>query len=62
MITHDADSLYNICDRIAILIDGHIIIGTMDEILANPHPWIQQYFNTARYRKSGQLKGNEHGK
>ncbi len=62
MVTHDTDSLYNICDRIAILIEGHIITGTMDEILANPNPWIQQYFNAAHFRKTGQLKGNEDGK
>lgn len=50
MITHDLDSLFNICDRIAVLVDKKMIVGTRDEILANPHPWIQRYFHGARAR------------
>lgn len=50
MITHDLDTLYAICDRVAVLIDKKIIIGTLDEIQANPHPWIQAYFHGARGR------------
>lgn len=50
MITHDLDTLYAICDRVAVLIDKKIIIGTLDEIQENPHPWIQAYFHGARGR------------
>ncbi|MCG6887464.1 MAG: ATP-binding cassette domain-containing protein [Proteobacteria bacterium] len=50
MITHDLDSLFNICDRIAVLVDKRMVVGTLDEILANTHPWIQRYFHGARSR------------
>jgi phospholipid/cholesterol/gamma-HCH transport system ATP-binding protein len=50
MITHDLDSLFNICDRIAVLVDKRMVVGTLDEILASPHPWIQRYFHGARSR------------
>lgn len=48
MITHDLDSLFSICHRIAVLVDKRMIIGTPAEIVASPHPWIQSYFNSHR--------------
>ena len=51
LITHDLDTLYAICDRVAVLADGKVIaVGTIAELLANPHPWIQEYFNGPRAR------------
>ncbi len=50
MITHDLDTLFNICDRIAVLVDRKIQVGTLQAMLANPHPWIQRYFHGARAR------------
>jgi phospholipid/cholesterol/gamma-HCH transport system ATP-binding protein len=50
MVTHDLDSLVAICDRIAVLVDNHLIIGTLEELLQNPHPWIQAYFEGPRGR------------
>jgi phospholipid/cholesterol/gamma-HCH transport system ATP-binding protein len=50
MVTHDLDSLEAICDRIAVLIDRHITVGTLAEHLHNPHPWIQEYFTGPRAR------------
>ena len=51
LITHDLDSLYAICDRVAVLADQKVIaVGTIDELLATEHPWIQAYFNGPRGR------------
>lgn len=50
MVTHDLDSLYAIADRIAVLVDRRVLIGTLDELLENPHPWIQEYFHGPRAR------------
>lgn len=51
LITHDLDSLYAICDRVAVLADRQVIaVGTIDELLALDHPWIQEYFNGPRGR------------
>lgn len=53
MVTHDLDSLAGICDRIAALGDGRVLHeGTLDEMKAQPHPWLQAYFNGARARAS----------
>ena len=54
MITHDLDSLFAICDRIAVLVDKKIKLDTLDNHLANPHPWIQDYFHGPRARAAKQ--------
>jgi phospholipid/cholesterol/gamma-HCH transport system ATP-binding protein len=51
LITHDLDTLYAICDRIAVLADKKVIaVGTIPQLLAMDHPWIQEYFNGPRGR------------
>ncbi len=51
LITHDLDTLYAICDRVAVLADGKVVaVGTIPELLALDHPWIQSYFNGPRGR------------
>ena len=51
MITHDLDSLYAICDRVAVLADKKVVAaGSIAELKTSPHPWIQEYFNGPRGR------------
>lgn len=52
MVTHDLDSLYTVCDRIAVLGDRHVLIeGTVADMLAFDHPWVQKYFHGVRARR-----------
>ena len=50
MITHDLDTLLTTCDRVAVLVDRKIVVDTLDGIMNNPHPWIQEYFHGPRAR------------
>lgn len=51
LITHDLDTLYAICDRVAVLADRKVIaVGTIPELLALDHEWIQEYFKGPRGR------------
>jgi phospholipid/cholesterol/gamma-HCH transport system ATP-binding protein len=50
LVTHDLDSLVAICDRIAVLVDRKLHIGTLDQLLADDHPWIRAYFHGPRGR------------
>jgi phospholipid/cholesterol/gamma-HCH transport system ATP-binding protein len=50
MITHDLDTLLATCNRVAVLIDSKIVVDTLDGIMKNPHPWIQEYFHGPRAR------------
>jgi phospholipid/cholesterol/gamma-HCH transport system ATP-binding protein len=51
MITHDLDTLLATCDRVAVLVDGKVIVDRLDRIVDNPHPWIQEYFHGPRARE-----------
>jgi len=51
MVTHDLDSLYTICDRIAVLADKKMeIVAPIDELLRSSHPWVHEYFHGVRGR------------
>jgi len=54
LITHDLDTLYEICDRVAVIADKRIIaVGTIPELIATGHPWIEEYFGGPRGRAAG---------
>jgi phospholipid/cholesterol/gamma-HCH transport system ATP-binding protein len=57
MVTHDLDSLYATCDRIAVLLNGKIgVVGNIDTMLASEEPWLKLYFHGARARVGQQGK------
>jgi phospholipid/cholesterol/gamma-HCH transport system ATP-binding protein len=57
LITHDLDTLYAICDRVAVIADKHVIaVGTIPELLQHDHAWIQEYFNGPRSRAARSAK------
>lgn len=61
MVTHDLDSLFSICDRIAALAEKKVIaIGTPAEMMKSEHGWVKSYFHGARSRAEmgSQSNGN----
>jgi phospholipid/cholesterol/gamma-HCH transport system ATP-binding protein len=51
MITHDLDSLYAICDRVAVLAEKRVIATEPISVLEkSDHPWIRSYFLGPRGR------------
>ena len=60
LITHDLDTLYAICDRVAVLADRKVVaVGTIAELLALDHEWIQEYFNGPRGRAAAAIARRE---
>jgi phospholipid/cholesterol/gamma-HCH transport system ATP-binding protein len=54
MVTHDLDSLHEICDRIAVLSEGKVIVsGPIATMLQSEHPWVKEYFRGKRGRAAG---------
>jgi phospholipid/cholesterol/gamma-HCH transport system ATP-binding protein len=50
MVTHDLDTLFRTCNRVGVIVDRRMITDTLDGVLADPHPWIQEYFHGPRAR------------
>ena len=58
MITHDLDSLYRDCDRVAVIAEKQVIaVGPIDEVRTKDQSWIQEYFAGPRGRAA--LSANE---
>ncbi len=57
MITHDLDSVYAICDRVAVIADKKVVAtGPARELEHSEHPWIQEYFLGPRGRAATRAK------
>jgi phospholipid/cholesterol/gamma-HCH transport system ATP-binding protein len=53
MVTHDLDTLVALSDRVAVLCEQRLeIVGTLDEVVANQHPFICNFFMGERGRRA----------
>jgi phospholipid/cholesterol/gamma-HCH transport system ATP-binding protein len=51
LITHDLDTLYAICDRVAVLAERRVLaVAPVHELEQLDHPWIRDYFGGPRGR------------
>ena len=51
LVTHDLDTLYAICDRIAVLAERKVLVtGTLEDMRGVDHPWVEEYFHGPRAR------------
>jgi len=52
MVTHDLDSLFSVCDRIAVLGKKRVLVeGTVQDMLKSEEPWVKSYFRGKRARQ-----------
>ena len=60
LITHDLDTLYAICDRVAVLADKKVVAAApLPEIERLDHPWVQEYFHGPRARAARNARQND---
>jgi phospholipid/cholesterol/gamma-HCH transport system ATP-binding protein len=51
MVTHDLDTLYAVCDRVAVLAEQRVVAcAPVAELEQSKHPWIKSYFKGPRGR------------
>ena len=51
LVTHDLDTLYTICDRVAVLAEGKVIATKpVHELEKLDHSWVKEYFRGPRSR------------
>jgi phospholipid/cholesterol/gamma-HCH transport system ATP-binding protein len=56
MVTHDLDTLFELSTRIAVVADKRIIAnGDAREVMANPHPFIHDFFLGERGQRASAL-------
>ncbi len=53
LVTHDLDTLYAACDRVAVLADRHVLVSdTLANVEATDNEWIKAYFHGPRGRQA----------
>jgi len=43
IVTHDLSTLFDVCDRVAMLVDGKVTIDTMENLMKSRQPWIKEF-------------------
>lgn len=55
LVTHDLDTLYAACDRVAVLSQQRVLVaGALSEVAATDDAWIRDYFHGPRGRAARQ--------
>ena len=62
IVTHDLNTLFEVCDRVAILVDGKVVAGTVDKLMRSDHPWIREFLHGPRAQGAMSARKNNHGK
>jgi phospholipid/cholesterol/gamma-HCH transport system ATP-binding protein len=55
IVTHDLTTLFTICGRIAVIVDGKLLVGTVAELRKSDQPWVHEFFHGPR------AEGARHG-
>jgi len=53
MVTHDLDTLFELSTHVAVLADKRVLtVGTPQEVMRDPHPFVQDFFLGERGRRA----------
>jgi phospholipid/cholesterol/gamma-HCH transport system ATP-binding protein len=61
IVTHDPTTLFTVCRRIAMLVDGGIEVGTLDTLMRSRNPWIREFLHGPRARGAIGARRKSHG-
>ena len=51
IVTHDLDTLYTVCDRVAVLAQRRVlVVDTVEQVERHDDPWVREYFQGPRGR------------
>ena len=61
LVTHDLDTLYTACDRVAVLARKKVlVVDRLETVAATDDPWIKDYFHGPRGRAALQAWRTAH--
>jgi phospholipid/cholesterol/gamma-HCH transport system ATP-binding protein len=50
LVTHDLDTVFTICDRVGVIADKKLRVGTPAELMQDTNPWVRDYLRSPRVR------------
>jgi phospholipid/cholesterol/gamma-HCH transport system ATP-binding protein len=48
IVSHDLTTLFSVCQRVAVLVDGQIVVDTLPRLMHSRHPWIREFLHGPR--------------
>ncbi len=62
LVTHDLDTLYSTCDRVAVLSNKRVLVeGPLETVESTDDPWIRDYFHGPRGRAAHRSRTTKNG-
>jgi phospholipid/cholesterol/gamma-HCH transport system ATP-binding protein len=61
IVTHDLNTLFTVCHRIAVLVDGKIVVDKLDKLMRSKHPWIREFLHGPRAQGALSARSRRHG-
>lgn len=56
VVTHDLATLFNVCDRVAMLVGKKLVVGTIEELAKSREPWIHDLLHSPRAQAAMQAR------
>ena len=61
IVTHDLTTLFTVCDRIALLVDHQLKLGTVEQLSRSREPWIRDFLHGPRAQGARTARQSSHG-
>jgi phospholipid/cholesterol/gamma-HCH transport system ATP-binding protein len=61
IVTHDLNTLFNVCDRVAVLENKKITVDTVDKLTHSHDPWIHDLLHSPRAQGAMHARRSSHG-
>ena len=61
IVTHDLNTLFTICDRVAVLADRKLTVDTLDKLTRSTDPWIHDLLHSPRAQGALHARKPGHG-
>jgi len=60
LVTHDLETVFAICDRVAVIVDKKLRVGTPRELMNDRDPWVRAYLDSPRVRAARDAARQQH--
>jgi phospholipid/cholesterol/gamma-HCH transport system ATP-binding protein len=60
LVTHDLETVFAICDRVAVIVDKKLRVGTPRELMSDSDPWVRDYLASPRVRAARDAARQQH--
>ena len=61
VVTHDLNTLFSVCQRVAVLVDRKVVVDTVDNLRRSDHPWIHEFLHGPRAQGAMSTRKQNHG-